>query len=262
MPTSLVTRDDFTPRRNTDAATHFAKKMPLPSDAFATLSQEHKARAFRILTVNKLRLVNRAVELFKRAIERGDDYAVIQRELLAYFDSEKIARPPLHRLQLAFRQNVLQAYSVQRTQTLRDPDVIEQFPYWQYLTVGNGEPNVNNVRPTHAALHGQVFRADDPFWDHYDPPWEYNCRCFKVALTPGQVQAMRVPVRDFEYVRTKIKVPGQKQRGIAPNPDFDFARDAFDAAQFDLSRIEAELREAIEEVLRDANLGRCAQPSD
>ncbi len=110
--------------------------------------------------------------------------------------------------------------------------------------MGNGTPGVNGVRATHAALHGLVFRADDPFWDRHDPPWEWGCRCFKRPLTPGQVKRMRVKVRDEAYVRTRIRVPGRGARGIAPNPDF-----GFDETQFDLSKLDAELRKVVEEML-------------
>lgn len=55
-------------------------------------------------------------------------------------------------------------------------------PYWMYVAVIDP-----STRPAHAAMHGRVFRYDDPTWQTHYPPLESGCRCRVRALTERQV---------------------------------------------------------------------------
>ncbi len=240
MPLSAITKTDFEPKPATEAARSFARKVALPANVVERLSDKAKARVFRMAGVHKARLIQRVRDVMERAIRDGTDFRDVRRLLLEAFDSEGVPAPALHRLRLTFQQNAMEAYNDSRREMLDDPVVTKGFPFRQYLTVSPGNAS---VRPTHAALHGLVFRWNDPFWDDHTPPWEYGCRCTFVALTAGQVKSMGVKVRGVGYVRKRIRVPGQKGRGIAANA-------AFARGKFNLSGIESELRKALEESLR------------
>lgn len=244
MPVSVLAKTDFAPRDANDAARHFAKKAALTDEVFETLSAQARRFAFRVATVHKAKLIQDVRNKVLAAIEKGTSWAQVQRELLAAFDTESIPKPALHRLRTMFITNTQQAYNDARREVLDDPDISEAFPFRQYLTVGNGVAGVNNVRAEHAALHGKVFAWDDAFWDEHTPPWGFNCRCTFVALTAGQVAAMGVKVLDLKYVRTRLKVPGTDRRGIAAQAEF--AR----GGTFDLSAIDAELRVAVERMIK------------
>ncbi len=53
---------------------------------------------------------------------------------------------------------------------LRNLEVAEDYPYWEYQTVGD-----DRVRPSHEALDGMLFRAGEA--GAFTPPNGYNCRC-------------------------------------------------------------------------------------
>jgi len=239
MPISLLQRRDFSPMPFHEAAERFGKRIALPSDVFDRLSKEAKKRAFRIAGLHKANQVQRARNLVKRAIREGTDFSRVQQQLRQLFDHEKLSPPNLTRLRLMFRHVELRAYADERNEVYRE--VADTFPYKQYLTVGNGTPGINGVRATHAALHGLVFRADDPFWRLHDPPWEWGCRCFTVVLTPGQVDARGVEVRDLNYVRTELAVVGQAHRGITAERSLVADEGA------DLTKLDAELQLALQE---------------
>jgi uncharacterized protein with gpF-like domain len=42
-----------------------------------------------------------------------------------------------------------------------------------------------NTRDEHAALHGIIKPVDDPFWESYFPPLDWNCRCRTERLEEG-----------------------------------------------------------------------------
>jgi len=253
MPISVLTREDFRPRPYAEAAKALAVKVPVAAEVFAKLHAETKRRAFTLGQIHKARLLQQAQNIVTRAAEHGTPIRTVMRELTGLLKRGGVSGLRIGRLRQAVRGNVLTAYSTARKATLDQPHILEAFPYRQKLTVGNGQPGVNGVRPTHAVFHGKVFKADDAFWDFFAGNWEYGCRCFDRPLTEGQVRAMRCVIWTYTgggIVPADVQLagkPGKRQGlGVAarPNPDF-----SGDVVEFDLSAINEELRRAVEETL-------------
>jgi len=66
-------------------------------------------------------------------------------------------------------------------------------PYWMYVAVMDSV-----TRPSHAALHGKVYRYDDPIWQHILPPNGYNCRCRFVALSEADLKRRGLKVESSQ----------------------------------------------------------------
>ncbi|WP_175716577.1 phage minor head protein [Burkholderia anthina] len=107
------------------------------------------------------------------------------------------------RLRTIFQTNVAVAYSVGLYKRLRDN--VDNRPYWRYLAVMDGR-----TRPSHRALHGKVFRWDDPIWDVIFPPNGWGCRCIVQALTEEEFQELGVPLLDGSQSIETIEVPINK----------------------------------------------------
>ncbi|CAM3719222.1 phage minor head protein [Xenorhabdus thuongxuanensis] len=91
------------------------------------------------------------------------------------------------RLATIYRTNVATAYQAGRyQQQLASADT---HPYWQYIAIMDGR-----TRQSHAAMHGRVFRYDDPLWEKLYPPNDWGCRCRVRALTAAQVKRMGLTV--------------------------------------------------------------------
>jgi len=91
------------------------------------------------------------------------------------------------RLATIYRTNLQSAYMAGRYQAL--DAMRKERPYWEYVAVMD-----DRTRPTHAAMNGKVFRADDPIWESIFPPNGYNCRCRVRALSEDDVRARGIAV--------------------------------------------------------------------
>jgi SPP1 gp7 family putative phage head morphogenesis protein len=89
-----------------------------------------------------------------------------------------------HHLETVYRTNVQAAFRDGRHTLMSNPIVAAAFPYQAYFATRD-----DRVRDEHAALQEtglngtNIYRMDDPFWDHFTPPWDYNCRCTVVPLS-------------------------------------------------------------------------------
>lgn len=85
------------------------------------------------------------------------------------------------RLATIYQTNMQSAYMAGRYKAALE--VTGTHPYWMYIATMD-----HRTRPSHAALHGKVFRWDDPIWQHIVPPNGYNCRCRFVAITEAELE--------------------------------------------------------------------------
>ncbi|MEP0860581.1 MAG: minor capsid protein [Ignavibacterium sp.] len=111
------------------------------------------------------------------------------------------------RLKTIYRTNIDVAYASGHYKAMMDN--IEDRPYWMYNAVLD-----SNTRPSHRALHGKVFRADDPIWDKIYPPNDHGCRCSVIPLDDDDLKEMnitppsRLPNEEAEKLMKKIN-PGK-----------------------------------------------------
>lgn len=101
------------------------------------------------------------------------------------------------RLKTIYRTNVHSAYGAARWK--QQMDNAQSRPYWMYIAVMDAK-----TRASHAAMHGKVFRFDDPIWNTHYPPCAFNCRCRVRALTEDQVKARGLVVESSEDRLTEV----------------------------------------------------------
>lgn len=73
----------------------------------------------------------------------------------------------------------------------------------------------SRTRPSHAALHGKVFRYDHPFWQSHYPPNGFNCRCRVRALSKRRLDelGLRVTEEDAQLHTHEVEAGVDKRSG-------------------------------------------------
>jgi SPP1 gp7 family putative phage head morphogenesis protein len=85
------------------------------------------------------------------------------------------------RLKTIYQTNLQSAYMAGRKASMEQ--TTDTHPYWMLIAVLDGK-----TRSSHRALHGQVFRHDDPIWSAIYPPNGFNCRCRVIALSEAAIK--------------------------------------------------------------------------
>lgn len=84
-----------------------------------------------------------------------------------------------------------------------DWDQIQQnkdiFPFLVYSTVGDAR-----VRKDHAEIDGVIKSVDDPFWNTWYPPNDWNCRCIVQQLEKATVTKGKIPENESPIFGTNV----------------------------------------------------------
>lgn len=134
-------------------------------------------------------LTDHAVSDVKEQLGKALAEGLSQREFINVVSErlEKAGSPlaPAH-LENVFRTNIMSAMSDAQNVAVQHPMVADAFPYAAYSATHDAR-----VRPEHLALekHGldntNIYRIDDPTFQKFRPPCDYNCRC---TWTPVSVE--------------------------------------------------------------------------
>lgn len=94
---------------------------------------------------------------------------------------ERVQLGSPRRLKTIYQTNLQSAYMAGRKASMEQ--TVQTHPYWMYIAILDGK-----TRSSHRAMHGQVFRHDDPIWSTIFPPNGFNCRCRVIALSEAAVK--------------------------------------------------------------------------
>ncbi len=160
------------------------------------LWEKAQAKAFTVAGVLKIDALQAIRGSLDQTLEKGETFTkwkdglVPELEKLGLWGRHKLLNDETGelktlspwRLETIFRTNTQTAYMAARYHAQFAN--VDERPYWQYVAINDGR-----TRPSHAALHGRVFRYDDPIWQTHYPPNGFNCRCRVRALTAEQMHA-------------------------------------------------------------------------
>ncbi|WP_161946141.1 phage minor head protein [Desulfonatronum thiosulfatophilum] len=223
------------------ALKYWAAKIVLDADDFYRLAEDLRGRAFTVGALARANMVNDVYSSLGRALEQGSSFGEWKKSIADVIQASGWDR---RRAELIFRTNVQSAFQAGRWKQMQA--VKRARPYWRYVSVQDAR-----TRPSHAALHGKVFHADDTFWDTFYPPNGYQCRCTVQTLSERQVEQYGYEVDAGIPGPTLVTDPRTgMETVISPFPDRGWeTNQAKEAWTADLSKYPDWMRERLEQVV-------------
>lgn len=144
-----------------------------------------KFQAFTTAAVQDAKIRARIQGALVENLAKGEGAREFRQIVNDEFDNAGLSRVAPHAINNIYETNVSLSYGAGQMSKLVENS--EAFPFWKYSATMDSK-----TRPTHAALHGKIFRTGD--FTFY-PPLEFRCRCTAIPLTARQ--AGRYPASDM-----------------------------------------------------------------
>lgn len=154
-------------------------------------------------------------------LARGENWNEVKGRIIETMSPWLNPEAAKKRAVLLMRHHAFSTYAAAQTASL--DAAADIFEYKQYLSSADFR-----VRPSHAALHGIILPANDPFWEEHTPPWEWNCRCEVVGCLREEMEeekaldAKRPPEGQrvlSAFIRSRMHSEKRLNRGLMRNVD-------------------------------------------
>ncbi len=164
----------------------WAARAALTPEQVQAFGEEVKARAFTLARVWETRFLEDVQASLGKAMQDGTTLAAwlpTAQKLLDGYGGSVLLHGGGDRwapwyADLVIRNAVQGSFAGGRYSAMFGPEWIIRAPYWRYHATLDAR-----TRPTHAALHGKVFRKDDTAARPYLAPWSHGCRCQAIEMT-------------------------------------------------------------------------------
>lgn len=182
-----------------NAAKRLFEKRILTRDAFDAAAEDAKRQAFTIAGDLGSDTIERVRFHLYQDLAGGTSLKGFTNRITEHLDDSPIGSGHLENV---YRTNLQSAFRDGRETLRSDPVVAATFPYQEYIPVHDGRTRHTHRMLGHLGLNGTgIYRSDDPIWDSFTPPWDYNCRCGVRLLTLEQAAAAGVTEAQ-EWLRT------------------------------------------------------------
>jgi len=174
-----------------EAVKELSEKNVMTRERFDALDAAARAKAFTVANVEAEETLTKIRDSLAENIREGADYETWKQKVLTDMDQGTFLSEG-HQ-ETVFRTNVQGAFSDGQMVVLNHPLVRSGFPYSAYDAIHD-----SRVRETHLALekHGiggtNVYRNDDPVFQTFRPPWDYNDRCSWTPMTVRQASEVGI----------------------------------------------------------------------
>jgi N12 class adenine-specific DNA methylase len=202
-----------------NAAKRLMERGIMTRPEFDAAQEQAQRQAFTIAGGLGADTIDRMRFLLNKELIEGPSLRGYENRITEILDTSPIG--PGH-LENVYRTNLQASYRDGRETLRSNPIVGATFPYQAYIATHDARTRHEHRALEKLGLNGtNIYRADDPFWDYFTPPWDYQCRCGVQMLTVEQAAARGVKEAQ-EWLKT----------GRPPiNPEFRYSQIPFEHNQ-------------------------------
>jgi len=198
-----------------NAVKHLSEKNVLTRERFDAVDAATKAKSFTVASVDAEETLTKIRDELAENVRTGASFEKFKENVLDAVDQGTFLSDA--HMETVFRTNVQSAFSDGQMAVLNHPLVRSGFPYAVYDSIHD-----NRVRDEHLALDTlgidgtNIYRINDPVFQLFRPPWDYNCRCSWIPITVRQASESGIAEAQ-DWLETGIEpVPP----AFVPMPDF------------------------------------------
>jgi hypothetical protein len=163
------------------AAERLSERGVLSREDFDAASATIKQQSFTVAGDHTESTLNAIRDVLVSDIKEGTSLKGFRATIEDVLNGSPIG--PAH-LENVYRTNVQGAFRDGRETLLADPIVSEVFPYQEYVPIHDARTREEHLALGSLGLNGTgIYRRDDPMWDQFTPPWDYQCRCGTIPMT-------------------------------------------------------------------------------
>lgn len=167
------------------AVNELATKNVLTREKFDELNAAARAKAFTVAGIDAEETLLKIRDILAENISEGADLEAFRKTVLEAL-GEGTFLSESH-LETVFRTNIQSAFSDGQMVVLRHPLIRSGFPYAAYNAIHDHRARDNHLALEKHGIQGtNIYRIDDPVFQLFRPPWDYNDRCSWVAMTIRQ----------------------------------------------------------------------------
>ncbi len=168
----------------------FRQKISLPSNDWTDIMRNGHDRAFVVAGANRMEIVEDLRAAVDDAIENGTTFRDFQKNFDEVADKHSwdYNGDREWRARTIYETNLRTSHMAGRLSQMRDPDITERRPYWQYVHGQTRKPKI--ARREHKSWDGLILRYDDPWWDTHYPPNGWKCSCGVITLSQNDLERL------------------------------------------------------------------------
>ena len=198
-----------------EAVKQLSEKNVMTREKFDALDAASRAKAFTVAGVQAEETLTKIRDSLAENVKEGVDYETWRKKVLEDVDQSTFMSEG--HMENVFRTTVQTQFSDGQETVLSHPLVRSGFPYRARDAIHDERVRENHLALEKMGIQGtNIYRANDPVWQLFRVPWDYNDRCSDTPVTVRQAAEAGINEAQ-QWLETGVE---PSPPAYVPMPDF------------------------------------------